>query len=165
MSRRLLSFQTKVIAFLMGLLGFSACSDTEKDDENVVMYGTPTAQFVVKGSVINKNEQPIQNIKTVIEVIYRDTEGKILSHPLDSVQTNTKGEFEITKYTPSYNSRFAMRFEDSDGEANGSYQTEIDTIQFKPEDFKSEGVWQSTATKNMGKIVLKDKGETTEEPK
>lgn len=165
MSSKLPSFQTKVIAFLMGLLGFSACSDSEKDDESVVMYGTPSAQFVVKGNVVDKNDQPIQNIKTVVEFTHSNSDGKTIAYPMDSVQTNAKGEFEIKGYIPYYNSKFAMRFEDIDDKTNGSYQNKTDTVQFSPEDFKPQGAWQSTATKDMGKVVLNEKNKTPEEPK
>lgn len=163
MSRKLLSLQTKIITFLMGLLGFSACSDA--GEEPVEMYGTPSAQFVVKGSVVNQNEQPIQNIKTVVEFTRRNSDGKTIAYPMDSVQTNAKGEFEIKGYIPYYNSKFAMRLEDIDDETNGSYQNKTDTVQFSQEDFKPQGNWQSTATKDIGKVVLNEKDETTEEPK
>ena len=48
-----------LVATLLGLLGFSACSDEEENDM-VVEYGVPSADYIIKGSV---TDRPIFRLK------------------------------------------------------------------------------------------------------
>jgi putative lipoprotein (rSAM/lipoprotein system) len=55
--KKTLFFYSKIIAGLLVLLGFTTSCDKR------VEYGTPNADYVVKGKVIDKNtRQPIKNI-------------------------------------------------------------------------------------------------------
>ena len=52
-----------LIATLLGLLGFSACSDDEDEkDETLLMYGVPTADYIVKGTLTDEACNPIEGL-------------------------------------------------------------------------------------------------------
>lgn len=51
----------RILLYLLGLLGFASCGKTE--DPTPAMYGTPTAEFTVKGRVVDPDGNPVENIR------------------------------------------------------------------------------------------------------
>lgn len=112
-----------LMAMLFGLLGFSACSDDE-EDEPIYMYGTPTADYIVKGTVTDEAGNPIMGIN-----IYP-------SGTLTPAKTDAEGRFKTD--TLSYVGPYI--FVDPDGDANGG-RFETDTLHYN--DFKCTKVGES----------------------
>lgn len=123
-----------LMAMLFGLLGFSACSDDE-EDEMLVMYGTPTADYIVKGTVTDEAGNPIMGIN-----IYP-------SRTLTPAKTDAEGRFKTD--TLSYDGPYF--FVDPDGDANGG-RFETDTLYYN--DFKSTKVGESKHAWHMGVFEL-----------
>ena len=112
-----------LMAMLFGLLGFSACSDDE-EDEPIYMYGTPTADYIVRGTVTDEAGNPIMGIN-----IYP-------SGTLTPAKTDAEGRFKTD--TLSYVGPYI--FVDPDGDANGG-RFETDTLYYN--DFKCTKVGES----------------------
>ncbi len=122
-----------LMAMLFGLLGFSACSDDE--DEPIYMYGTPTADYIVKGTVTDEAGNPIMGIN-----IYP-------SGTLTPAKTDAEGRFKTD--TLSYGGPYI--FVDPDGDANGG-RFETDTLHYN--DFKCTKVGESKHDWHMGVFEL-----------
>jgi len=116
------------LAGLISMLGFSGCEKNGLDE-----YGTPNADYTVKGSVVNKEDgKPIEGIRVGYnpETVYGAMYGVMPTpySPKDYVTTNAKGEFTITENTfPVSDQTMPVYVEDIDGEKNGLFQS--DTLQ------------------------------------
>ena len=108
----------RAVAYLLGLsgmvVGYNSCAK----------YGTPTADFIIRGKVIDsETSQPIPKIGVI------RTFGFTKNH-FDTVYTNMDGEYEL-KYedvASSFEGKMLIAT-DIDGEANGLYKA--DTLQVK----------------------------------
>ena len=60
MHLQLLKKANCVLASLLMLLGFS-CTDDEGEGPIICEYGTPYANFQIKGKVVDTNDNPIPN--------------------------------------------------------------------------------------------------------
>ena len=58
-NHKLLKVANWLLAGILALLGFSACND---DEEQPDMYGTPHANFTIKGKVVNDESMPLSRI-------------------------------------------------------------------------------------------------------
>lgn len=144
-----------VLAALLGLLGFSAC---ENGDGPLCMYGTPTVNYQVQGTVTDEQDRPIQGIKVKVEVQY-DTESL---HPysagIDSVETDASGAYQTHMMSiPSYEG-LKLIVEDVDGEANGG-QFQSDTLELtdlpRQQTKKGDGAWNWGTYVLTGNVKLK----------
>ncbi len=131
-----------LITYLMAILGFlSSCRDTPADE-----YGSPHALFKAKGNVSSAAaQQPIEGIKVTSQI--------------DTVFTGIEGQFEINAGVdlPTGQS-FNLKFQDSDGAANGEFQ-ELDTIvEFNNPVFTGgDGHWYQGETEKEFNVQLKGK--------
>ena len=110
------------LAGILGLLGFSGCNIMGGKE-----YGTPEADYSVKGAVVNKaTGKPIEGI----QVKYKpESDVYNVSAP---TTTNAKGEFKLTgSFFPEKNKTLPVSVEDVDGEKNGSFQSEVFQVDFK----------------------------------
>ena len=104
----------KLLYLLLGLLGFSACSEgensnkTRDDIDNIpCMYGTPTVEFTIKGKVTDSAGVPIKGI-----VVSLDRNSDL------SAVTGEDGSFTTNKVR-AINIYGTLTFTDTDGDANG----------------------------------------------
>lgn len=104
----------KLLYLLLGLLGFSACSEgensnkTRDDIDNIpCMYGTPTVEFTIKGKVTDSAGVPIKGI-----VVSSDRNSDL------SAVTGEDGSFTTNKVR-AINIYGTLTFTDTDGDANG----------------------------------------------
>jgi putative lipoprotein (rSAM/lipoprotein system) len=125
MKNKSLKFFDKIVMALMGLFPFfSGC------DEPREMYGTPTADYLILGTVTDSlTNAPVQNIRVSLK---NQTEPFT---PSDTVYTDAAGKYSISFQAFPYESvPFHLKVEDIDGESNGGpYLTE-------------EGIAEITAT-------------------
>ena len=108
------------LAGIAGLLGFGGC-----DKIGRVEYGTPNADYTVKGKVVNKtNGKPVEGIQ-----VKYDTETVVYKSL--STTTNVKGEFKLTgNFFPEKKKKLTVCVEDIDDEKNGSFQSESLQVDF-----------------------------------
>ena len=59
-NHKLLKVANWLLGGILALLGFSACND---EKELPLMYGTPHANFTIKGKVVNDESMPIPDIE------------------------------------------------------------------------------------------------------
>jgi putative lipoprotein (rSAM/lipoprotein system) len=96
MRKPIIKLFDKLILFI---LGFSAIS------YSCYKYGMIADQFEINGTVIDKEKNPIENIRVTVKYL-RDT-----------LYTNVDGKFDFKSWE-LYN-HAPLKFEDIDGEANG----------------------------------------------
>ena len=132
------------LAGIMGLLGFVSCRANYE-------YGSPYADYTVKGKVINKvNRKPIQGIRvgygynsSGFHPMYGVPQTPYQPKAYVSVTTNTKGEFKLTERSYNLipiegtNGLIPVYVEDIDGTTNGLFQSE--TLQVDFSDAKHSG--------------------------
>ena len=125
------------LAGMIGMLGFAGC-----DKIGRVEYGTPHADYTVKGKVVNKaTGNPIEGIRVGYSCEFcgglmyggLPTPYKPKAHVL----TNAKGEFKLKDRFDAgeyqmigNNPIIPVYVEDIDGEKNGSFQTEYLEVDF-----------------------------------
>ncbi len=108
-----------VLTALLSMLGFS-CSLDEPDEygSTPVEYGTPHADYILKGTVTDEAGTPIKGIKTSLKEISKDDTGTHV-FGIDSIQTNESGNYQLKNSGMPYDKRVKLVVEDIDGEANG----------------------------------------------
>ena len=108
-----------VLTALLSMLGFS-CSLDEPDEygSTPVEYGTPHADYILKGTVTDEAGTPIKGIKTSLKEIDKDDTGTYV-FGIDSIQTNESGNYQLKNSGMPYDKRIKLFVEDIDGEANG----------------------------------------------
>ena len=121
------------LAGILSMLGFVGCNKTEPLDE----YGTPHADYTVKGAVIDKaTRKPIKGIRVgygcefcpVPEYGVPSTPYVLKTH----VTTDAKGEFKLTdSFFPEESQKLPVYVDDIDGNNNGLFQSEILQVDFK----------------------------------
>ena len=127
-----------ILAGLLSLLGFSVTSCGATDE-----YGSPYAEYELKGKVTNMNGDPIQGIE--------------LNYGGKSPQTQKDGSYDI-KFEDSPMGIVRIIAKDIDGPENGSFET--DSIDVKIEGFEGGKSWfHGKAEVNIPDIKLKEKKE------
>jgi len=143
MKKIIIKFFDKIIFLLLGFLGmFYSCKSAGE------MYGVPSADYEIKGTVTDKeNAQPIKNIR-VIHQRYRDT-----------IYTNAEGKYAFI-YMGGLLDRLNLKVEDIDGEENGGeFETkEIDVVITETDKVKKgKGEWDSGTYVKTQNIELERK--------
>ena len=157
------------LAGLLSILGFTGCEITGPDE-----YGTPNADYTVKGSVVNKADgKPIEGIR----VGYDPTAMVVPMYgvppapytPKASVTTDAKGEFKLNNRF--YGGEFyydennvlvcPIYVDDIDGEKNGLFQSEVLQVNFKDAEHsgKPKSWYEGEYTKTIKVELTEIKGE------
>lgn len=113
------------LAGLMGLLGFTDCSN----DSPVDMYGTPWSRYHIKGTVVNKiTGEPVKDIE--VKIAIPDSIASYFPEELKNswkTATDKEGAFKLSNTPESYlTEEIPIVVSDIDGAENGLYQS--DTI-------------------------------------
>jgi putative lipoprotein (rSAM/lipoprotein system) len=105
-----------LIATLLGLLGFSACSDeSNEEDEVLLMYGIPTAAYIVKGTVTDEAGNPIEGLQVAPYFKY----GTVHSSIYPTTTTEKDGTFKLDTIKGAGTPPIVVA--DQDGEAHGGH--------------------------------------------
>lgn len=113
----------------LALLGFTGCSDINDAPD---LYGTPSVDYRVLGTVTDEEGKPLEGIQVVMENpyawYYYDENGKPIESKRnpetgrmtpDTVYTNKDGKFVSHKTEAFSTQELTMEVQDIDGEANG----------------------------------------------
>ena len=150
-----LSLYSKIISFLILLLGYTSC------DDPVDEYGTPAARYKVSGKVVSADgdkKQAIKGIRVVVIDNVDENEEKYVAG--DTTYTSTEGLFEINRHDFPRKD-FKIKFQDIDGTDNGEFDEKIEVIDFKNAEYKGGSGWyKGEATKDMGTVELTSKKDT-----
>ena len=140
-----------ILAGLLSLLGFSVTSCGATDE-----YGSPYAEYELKGKVTDMNGDPIQGIEINYGGIYNNVlSPSYISEIYKSPQTQKDGSYDI-KFEDSPMGIVRIIAKDIDGPENGSFET--DSIDVKIEGFKGGKSWfHGKAEVNIPDIKLKRK--------
>jgi putative lipoprotein (rSAM/lipoprotein system) len=144
----ILKKRNKLITLLLSLLGFtSACIIV-----GGVEYGTPHADFIVKGSVVSERDnRAIKNIRVAI----RDT---AYVHYQDSINTDLTGNYIVKVTGFPLSKSFGIELKDIDGAENGEFQTLDTIIEFKDPVFTGGNKhWYNGQTEKEFNIKLRPK--------
>ena len=107
-----------VLTALLSVLGFGCSTDEPEEYGTILMeYGTPYADYIIKGSVTNEAGQPVRGIKTSLKSVF-DNENEHYVLGLDSVETDVSGNYQL-KYVGTQDRSLRLIVEDVDGVANG----------------------------------------------
>ena len=134
--REFIKKMNRALAGIISMLGFGGC-----DIIGAKEYGTPHADYTVKGTVVNKaTGTPIKGIRVGYNIPYFGTLYGVIPTPYEpkaSVTTNAKGEFKLTDrfHAGEYQTEngkpiLPVYVEDIDGEENGSFQNELLQVDF-----------------------------------
>ncbi len=105
-----------VIGSLLGLLGFSGCEDgIFGKDEPMDMYGVPTADYIVKGTVTDEAGNPIEGLHVTPYLHYY----KFDSSKAPLATTAKDGTFKLDTIKGMRIPPIVVA--DQDGEANGGH--------------------------------------------
>ena len=108
-----------ILAGLLSLLGFSVTSCGATDE-----YGSPYAEYELKGKVTNMNGDPIQGIELNYGGIYNNVLfSSYISEMYKSPQTQKDGSYDI-KFEDSPMGIVRIIAKDIDGPENGSFETD-----------------------------------------
>ena len=138
LNRSFLKKMNAIFIALLGFLGFSSCNPENMRCE----YGTPTADYVIKGNVTDKaTGNTISGIKVEIFSSFTNADGQELIYVHNRDTTDIRGNFRITSNSRMMNVNYASAlFADIDGNENGWFNDTIinlnrqDFVQTKPGD-------------------------------
>jgi len=120
---------SQILSLLLILLGFSACDDDNNDDDQgpILMYGTPSATYKVKGVIVSEDTSlPVKNIRTILVETY---DGKENPYWGDTIYTNNEGKFDLMISSNRIKSaNFNLKIEDIDGDENGNFNTKTQAL-------------------------------------
>lgn len=131
LSRPLIKGTNWALAGILTLLGFGAC-----EKGSMTEYGTPNADYTVKGTVVDKaTGKPVKGIR----VGYREPTNMLMYGVIPTeyqrkaaVTTDDKGAFQITENMfPGEVNPVPVYVTDIDGEENGSFASESLMVDFK----------------------------------
>jgi putative lipoprotein (rSAM/lipoprotein system) len=130
MKVRFYRWYNAVLTALLSMLGYGCSSDEPMDMYGTpVEYGTPHADYIVKGLVTDEASTPIQGIKTSLKQTWQTDAGPYV-FGIDSIQTNESGIYQLkSNGIPAGQTKLIIEdiaagqtkliIEDIDGDANG----------------------------------------------
>ena len=138
-NHKLLKVANWLLAGILALLGFSACND---DEEQPDMYGTPHANFTIKGKVVNLVEHHGDNRS------WFDT--------IPAVSTSSAGTFTY-QFEEFPTDKLRIIATDIDGPQNGSYEKDSTDLALSDNDYKGRDGWYRGTVEKEINFNLKKK--------
>ncbi|MFP4023981.1 MAG: radical SAM-associated putative lipoprotein [Thiohalospira sp.] len=138
---RYLKFYNAAIVSLMAFLDFACSSSIEP-----VEYGTPSAKFIVNGTVSSEeSNEPVRNIRVVMQN--------------DTAYTDQEGNYQVADdWGFPTDQTYVIKFTDIDHEQNGAYHDLDSIVEFKDPEFTGgDGKWYSGETSKELDIKLTPK--------
>jgi len=142
-----------VLAGILSMFGFVGCGEVFNGS---VEYGTPHADYTIKGTVVDKaTGKPITGIRVGYDSgFYFGTMYGVPPTPFvpkSSVLTDAKGEFKLSDTFFPTNNQIPVYIEDIDGPENGLFQSDTLQISFSEADRtkKSKSWYHGEFTKEL----------------
>lgn len=146
--RKFLKGTNWALAGLLSFLGFSGC-----DIIGRVEYGTPHAEYEVKGTITNEAGKNIPDIQVKLA---QGKRGGYIESGI-TVKTDEMGHYSAS-VTTFPGKDFVMIVTDTDGETNGSYASDTIAVRFEEKDYYKKGKgWFEGAARKKVDIKLKPK--------
>ena len=147
-------------AMLLALLGIGGCQDLPEEEEMRLMYGTPTAQFSVKGKVTDEKGNAIQGLQVILGNRFYDNSSVTYDHhyfPDDTLTTDSDGvyQFESSRIFPIENLQVDVN--DIDGAAGGGEFNSATTVVRNIEYKDGNGWYRGKADIKVSDIKLEKK--------
>ena len=145
---KFLSGYNVIITALMALLGFSTACEPLGGTE----YGVPHARFIVKGKIVSSDgNMPVPDIKIRMQ---HDT----ITRFCDSVYSDSNGNYLVDLDDFPESQTYKIKFIDTDGSANGEFQTLDTVVEFREPVFTGgKGSWDQGETQKTLNVALKPK--------
>jgi len=151
-------------ALLMALLGIGSCSEINNEDDPfkgmVAMYGTPSAQYSVKGKVVDEKGKAIQGLQVILGSRYYNSGGVIYDQnyfPIDTLTTDSNGIYQFDSGTVFPVQNLEVDVNDIDGTAGGGEFNSATTV-VKDIEYKGGSGWyRGKADIKVPDIKLKKK--------
>ncbi len=147
-----ISSLTRILgALIFSLLGFSSCNKYSP-----CMYGTPSADFEVGGTVEDEAGNPVEGIRAIVKYKRNMPESEWNG---DTLYTDDKGRYyrDLGSLFPGSCDDLKVVFEDIDGEENGGEFESKTVVGQKKQVKKGDGSWYSGAFEVTADAVLKKK--------
>ncbi len=126
MAKRIIHWYEILLSSLLAMLGFSSCGSNFRNNDAPSVYGVPTVDFIVKGTVTDSDGKPLKGIK--MSTIMGDEEK---CDTLATTFTDDDGRYEFEQQNDmNLEGGKALVAEDVDGRANGGKHETV-RIEFK----------------------------------
>lgn len=152
---KFLNSYNSLIALLISVLGFSSAC---KKDEVRYLYGSPNAEFIMRGEVKSAADNKL--IPEIIVEVRKEytTDGGLTSVLVQTGFSEGNGNYRIVVGDNPGDQTFHLKFTDTDGALNGEYETLDTTLVFKDLKFTNgDGSWYAGSTEKEVNIKLKPK--------
>jgi putative lipoprotein (rSAM/lipoprotein system) len=150
--KKIFTIYNAIIAALLSLLG---CPINVSDPAE---YGTPSADFIIRGKASSNADQPAPNISVVMrEQIGTDNDGRPQFHKVDSTGTDNNGAYRVKAQSAfPEDQAFRLTFYDIDGAVNGAFKDTTVTVEFiNPVFTGGSGNWHKGETVQEVNIQLR----------
>jgi putative lipoprotein (rSAM/lipoprotein system) len=159
MKVRFYHWYNALLSSLLTLLGFGSCSTVGADEYGspVSEYGTPYADYHIKGDVTDEQGNPLEGIKAVLKEM--PDEAPQYAYSMDSTVTDKQGKFEMGTRVYISSRRVKLVVEDTDGQAGGGeFASDTLVLEDLPKKQTAEGQHWSTGTYELkADVKLKKK--------
>lgn len=136
-----------ILAGLLTLLGFS-CGDN--DNGLLCEYGSPHADYEIKGKVVDRQNNPIANV----QIELRDSVPSRGWAHTDTLYTDNAGEF-VWNVGEFPGMTFKLMATDIDDESNGGlFAADTSFVSFRDAEFVGGGRWYEGSATKEAKIIL-----------
>ena len=145
--------QTGILPILLALFGLVASSCMR------IMYGSPYADWSVKGKVVDENHNPVGGLQVALGNRFQNSPSVIYDvnyEPLDTLQTATDGTYELRRSSFPIQ-QLEIHVQDIDGEKNGGEFEEAGLLVKKIEYTGAKGWYEGHADIEVPDIIVKKK--------
>ena len=147
--------KTGLFAILLSLVGLGSVGCY-----GPLMYGTPSADFSVKGKVTDESGRPIPDLQVIIGRRYYSSTSVIYNQtyfPIDTIKTGSDGIYRMNAEGEFPPENLQVDVNDIDGEAGGG-QFESASVVVKDIEYKGGSGWyEGEANIEVPDIKLKKK--------
>lgn len=148
----------KIYSAILAMLGFSGCGAFTEPDmygpPPAPEYGSPYAEFVLKGKVSDTQGQPISDIRVVLKPREKS------NYMNDTVRTGMDGKYLFKPNNALGWEIIKVIAEDTDGEDNGGeFAPKTEELDMKGVEFKGGDYWYKGRAEGSVDITLEPKTE------
>ncbi len=126
---------TFLVTFISSIIALLTTSSCVRIAPGRVEYGTPSAEFEVKATVLSEQGTPLRNI----QVDLLDENGRVLDRELTDIAGDAELEENMTFLRESVRQ---VRATDIDGVQNGLWEQATVTVNTKDFTVENEGKWR-----------------------